>query len=176
MPLRIGHAIWTFLIAACITGTVLSAPPEKAEIDIYNNNARYWQYEGKPVLLLGGSVEDNLFQIKDLEKHLGTLAKAGGNYVRCTMSCRDEGNVWPFTKVDNRYDLDQWNPEFWRRFEHFLKETSKRDVIVQIEVWATFDYYRDVWAKNPFNPKNNLNYTAEQTGLPEKVPPSRPHR
>jgi hypothetical protein len=40
---------------------------------------------------------------------------------------------------------------------------------VQIEVWATFDYYRDNWDVNPFNPKNNVNYTAEETGLPVKV-------
>ena len=37
------------------------------------------------------------------------------------------------------------------------------DIIVQLEVWATFDYYRDNWAVNPFNPQNNVNYTPEQS-------------
>jgi len=50
-----------------------------------------------------------------------------------------------------------------------LKWTNERDIIVQIEVWATFDYYRDNWAANPFNPKNNVNYTAKETGLPLQV-------
>ncbi len=49
----------------------------------------YWQFRGEPVLLLGGSVEDNLFQIPNLEEHLDLLAAAGGNYVRNTMSSRD---------------------------------------------------------------------------------------
>jgi len=140
-----------------------------AEIDICPANPRYWQYDGRPVLLLGGSVEDNLFQIPDLIEHLDTLAAAGGNYVRCTMSCRDPGNVWPFAKRGDLYDLDAWNDEFWRRFETFLTETARRKIIVQIELWATFDYYRDVWDVNPFNPKNNCNYTAEETGLPTVV-------
>ena len=138
-------------------------------IQVCKDNPRYWQYKAKPVLLLGGSVEDNLFQIPNLEEHLDLLKSVGGNYVRCTMSCRDEGDVWPFKKVGDLYDLDQWNDEFWRRFSTFLELTAERDIIVQIEIWATFDYYRDIWARNPFNPKNNSTYTAEQTGLPEVV-------
>jgi len=141
--------------------------PER--IRIYDKNPRYWQYKGKPVLLLGGSVEDNLFQIPDLKEHLDLLKSVGGNYVRCTMSCRDEGNVWPFKKVGDLYDLDRWNDEFWRRFSTFLELTAERDIIVQIEIWATFDYYRDNWAVNPFNPKNNITYSAEETGLPTVV-------
>lgn len=138
-------------------------------IQVCKDNPRYWQHRGRPVLLLGGSVEDNLFQVPDVEEHLDLLKSVGGNYVRCTMSCRDEGNVWPFKRVGDLYDLEQWNDPFWRSFSGFLELTSERDIIVQIEIWATFDYYRDNWDVNPFNPANNLNYTAEETGLPEVV-------
>ena len=138
-------------------------------IQIYPDNSRYWQYQGQPVLLLGGSVEDNLFQIPNLREHLNLLKSVGGNYVRCTMSCRDEGNVWPFKKVNQLYDLEAWNEEFWSRFEAFLKLTTERNIIIQIEIWATFDYYRDNWEVNPFNPKNNSTYTIEDTNLPEVV-------
>ncbi len=139
------------------------------EIAVCAANPRYWQYGGEPVLLLGGSVEDNLFQVPDLAEHLDTLSAAGGNYVRCTMSSRDEGDVWPFARAGDLYDLDRWDEEYWRRFATFLEETAKRDVIVQVEVWATFDYYRDNWARNPFNPACNVNYSARESGLPEVV-------
>jgi len=139
------------------------------DIEIYKSNPAYWQYHGRAVLLLGGTVDDNLFQIPDLKEHLDLLKSVGGNYVRNTMSSRDVGNVRPFRKVNAKYDLDRWNNEYWRRFERFLNLTYERDIIVQIEVWATFDYYRDNWAANPFNPKNNVNYTAAETGLPEQV-------
>lgn len=137
----------------------------------YENNPSYWEYNGKPILLIGGSVEDNLFQVPDLENQLNLLQEAGGNYVRCTMSSRDEGNVWPFDKDQDSglYDLNQPNPEYWGRFKQFLDLTSQRGIIAQIELWATFDYYRNYWDVNPFNPKNNINYTSEESGLPEKV-------
>lgn len=137
----------------------------------YEDNPAYWEYRGDPVLLIGGSSEDNLFQVPDVETELDRLQEAGGNYVRCTMSSRDEGNVWPFAKdsVSGLYDLNEPNPGYWQRFERFLRLTSRRGIIVQIELWATFDYYRDPWGRNPFNPKNNSNYTADETGLPETV-------
>jgi hypothetical protein len=156
-----------FAALACVSAQAVGNPAKR--IEIYKPNPAYWQYDGKPILLLGGTKDDNLFQIPSLKEHLDLLKSVGGNYVRNTMSSRDQDNVWPFKKVNAKYDLDQWNAEYWRMFENFLKLTRERDIIVQIEVWATFDYYRDNWAVNPFNPKNNINYTAEQTQLPLQV-------
>lgn len=141
-------------------------------IDIYRPNSAYWQYKQKPVLLLGGSCDDSLFQIPNLREHLDLLQSVGGNYIRNTMSSRkDKGfEVQPFERLSNgKYDLNRWNNEYWKRFENMLKWTQERDIIVQIELWATFDYYRDCWAVNPFNPQNNINYTAQETALPEVV-------
>ncbi|MDE0482410.1 MAG: hypothetical protein OXI67_07545 [Candidatus Poribacteria bacterium] len=142
---------------------------EKNRIQIYKENPRYWQYKGKPVLLIGGSVDDNLFQIPNLKEHLELLKSVGGNYVRSTMGWTEAVDVPPHKKVGDKYDLNQWNDEFWTRFRNLIKWTHEMDIIVQIEVWATFNYYRDYWDVNPFNPKNNSNYTAEETGLPTVV-------
>jgi len=160
------------MLAFAAAGRAAEGPAgEAGRIQPYPKNRFYWQHKGKSVLLLGGSVEDNLFQIPKLVEQLDTLAACGGNYVRCVMSSRDEGDVWPFAKAGRggKYDLDKWNGEYWRRFETFLAETARRDVIVQIEVWATFDHYRDIWARNPLNPANNVTYTAAESGLPTRV-------
>jgi hypothetical protein len=145
---------------------------ESSRITPSPTHPQFWTLNGTPVLLLGGSREDNLFQIPDLEEHLDLLAASGGNYVRCTMSSRDEGNLWPFhyDEEERAYDLERWNDEYWARFEALLDEAEKRGVVVQIEIWATFDFYRDNWNVNPFNPRNNLNYTPERTKLPLWVP------
>ena len=129
-------------------------------MEIWSDNPFYWARNGQPVLLLGGSDEDNLFNHPQLWGNLDTLQRCGGNYVRCTMSSRDEGNVWPYAKVGDQYDLNQFNPEYWLRFERFLKLAHERDIVVQIEFWATFDFYRQEWLRNPFNPALNVNYTA----------------
>lgn len=122
-------------------------------------------------MLLGGSIEDNLFQIEGLEAHLDTLVGAGGNYVRCTMSSRDPGDVWPFEQNHDTglYDLDQPGKTYWQKFAQFLEACAKRKIILQIEVWDRFDFAREPWQANPFNPKNNLNYSSKSSGLPERI-------
>ena len=133
----------------------------------YEANPFYWQYKGQPVILLGGSVEDNLFQIPNLETHLNLLEAVGGNYVRSTMSSRDEGDVWPFARDSETglYDLTKLGEAYWTRFEQFLEMTAEREIIIQIEVWDRFDFAREPWQHNPYNPKNNVNYTAQTSGL-----------
>ncbi len=142
---------------------------KKNRIQIYKENPRYWQYKGEPVLLIGGSVDDNLFQIPNLKEHLELLKSVGGNYVRSTMGWTEAVDVPPFKKVGDLYDLNQWSDEFWTRFRNFIRWTHEMDIIVQIEVWATFNYYRDYWDVNPFNPKNNSNYSAAESELPTVV-------
>ncbi|MBL7187771.1 MAG: hypothetical protein ISS70_15730 [Phycisphaerae bacterium] len=134
----------------------------------YARNPRYWQYKGEPVLLLGGSKDDNLFQIPDLKEHLNLLASVGGNYIRNTMSARvDRGfEVQALKRLpDGKYDLNQWNDEYWNRFERMLKLTRDRDIIVQIEVWAFHDFNKGHWEKSPWRPVNNINYKESGTTL-----------
>lgn len=162
-----------YLIAfICMAGcTAAEEKSIETGLDISADHPQYWEYRGEPVLLLGGSDEDNLFQLPGLEAQLDLLASVGGNYVRNTMSSRDPGNVWPFAldPESGLYNLNRWNEEYWNRFETFLQLTAERSIFVQIEVWATFDFYRENWDVNPFNPVNNTNYTAYRTKLPEKV-------
>jgi len=148
------------------------APAGDGRIRPYEVHPQYWQYKGKPVLLLGGSDDDNLFQWErnKLAAQLDLLVSAGGNYVRNTMSDRDEGNVYAFARVGDRYDLNIWNEEYWQRLESFLRLAAERDVIVQIELWDMWDLTRENWARHPFNPLNNINYTAAESGLLTEVP------
>ncbi len=146
---------------------------EAKRIKPFAGNPRYWQYHGRPVMLLGGSMKDNLFQIPDLKEHLDLLHSVGGNYIRNTMSDRPAAGYEKkaFKRLDDgRYDLNQWNEEYWQKFEDMLKLTAERDIIVQIEVWDRFDHSRENWESDPFNPANNINYTHEQSGLEAKYP------
>lgn len=152
---------------------VAPQPGATSRLRPWPGNPRYWEYKGGPLLLLGASKDDNLFQIPDLEGHLDAMAAAGANYIRNTMSDRPDGGfeVYPFARLsDGSYDLTQWNPEYWRRFEHLLAATAARDIIVQIEVWDRFDYSRDNWRPHPYNPANTRTYTAEASGLGPTYP------
>lgn len=158
-----------------------------AGIEIYPKNRSYWQYDDKPVVLLGGTDDEALFHwagnMELLLEQLDLLVDCGGNYVRCTMSVRRGDNPiypvreQPYVRLDNgKYDLDKWNHEFWRRFRVFLEQCRQRDIVVQIELWATHDLVHlksetpGVWPTHPLNPRNNINYGFH----PETVFPRKP--
>ncbi len=169
----------TGILLFCFSITVYANQSDR--IQPYDENPYYWQYKGKPILLLGGSWQDNLFNHPiGLERHLDLLQSVGGNYVRNTMSHRNQGNVFAYIQragpgipleEDGKFDLDQFNEDYWLRLDDFLRMTHERDIIVQIEIFDPHDYFRDHqslggWSKHPFNPANNVNYTAEESGLP----------
>lgn len=175
------HLLLALVLAVCFSSFIGCSADDRASdnvrmdsdgfIQAYEDNPRYWQYDGQPVYLRGGSKQDNLFQISSLEQHLDHLASVGGNYIRNTMSSRDEGDVWPFYRQpDGTYDLERLNEEYYDRFRRLLELTSQRDIIVQIELWDRFDYAREPWLENPFRPANNSNYTAEESGLENEYP------
>lgn len=149
------------------------------EIKPWPENPYYWQYKGEPVILIGGSDDDNLFQWEkeELTKQLDLLQAYGGNFIRNTMSSRDSGNVEAFKKLeDGLFDLDRWNPEYWQRLENLLELAYERDIIIQIELWDPHDlfiqrehHYKGGWINRAFNPENNVNYTTANTGLPSII-------
>lgn len=148
----------------------------KNQIQPHPGNPYYWEYKSKPILLLGGTWQDNLFNHPiGLEQHMERLMSVGGNYVRNTMSHRNVGNVFAFEKTaKGTFDLDRLNPEYWKRLSDFLDYCEERDIIVQLEIWDPWDHYEDHqsfggWSFNPFNPKNNINYTLEESALPSEV-------
>jgi len=151
-------------------------------IRIYEDNPYYWTLDGEPTLLLGGSPKDNLYQHVgnpeiDLKADLDRLVSCGGNYVRHTMQSRVNDDreaefiVQPFaTTGDGLYDLEAWNGEYWERLEKVLKWTAERDIVMQVTFWDRFDFSDHAnrnWRRyNAWNPKNNITYTTEETGLP----------
>jgi hypothetical protein len=180
-PFRFSPVFVLLVLFLCGTASAISPYIDRQaqRIRPYEANPAYWQYRGQPVLLLGTSSEDNLFQYPQeiLDAELDLIVENGGNYVRNTMSSRDPGNVYAFFKDSESglYDLNRWDNEYWRRFEYFLEATRRRDIIVQVEIWATYDYYTRIshlmdglhaWERNPFHPDRNMNYTTEESGMP----------
>ena len=165
-----------FLFFYLLIGLTLypeSISAKKPPIMPWPENPWYWSYHGKPDMLLGGSDDDNLFQWskEDLIAQLDRLEKAGGNVIRNTMSDRKTNGfeIYPYKQLeDGKFDLNFWNKEYWKHFERLLKETSKREIIVQIEIWDRFDYSRENWNGQPYNPKNNINYTYKESGFAQR--------
>jgi hypothetical protein len=175
-PLRRLPRLPFAIVAVVLTGLASGRCPG---LEPWADDPWYWSRDGRPVLLLGGSDDDNPFQwpAEELLPQLDRIAAAGGNVIRNTMSDRkDRGfEVYPFLELDDgRYDLARWNPDYWERFERFLAETARRGIVVQIEVWDRFDYAdtggADRWRRHPYNPANNVNYSFAESGFAPHYP------
>ena len=158
----------------------LSAEDKSTDrIEPYGKNPRYWQYERKPVMLLGGNKWDAPFFAQDQKSVYDDLQAAGGNYLRYILKQRlDDGGqvtklvrIFPFRKLSNgKYDLNQWSDDYWNRFSSGLRMCRDRGIIVQITLWDHFDFYREQWGISPWNPENNVNYTCSESGLATSYP------
>ena len=156
----------TFLVAA-----TLPASDPANRLQIYDKNPRYWQYKGQPVLLLGGSKTDHIFLAEGLKEHLDEIAAVEANYVRNTMSQREGVELKPHKRLPSgKFDLEQWNADYWQRFADCLRWCHERDIIMQIEVWDRFDFSTEHWEISPWRPQNNVNYDGQRTGLAASYP------
>jgi hypothetical protein len=160
-----GTGMVVVLVLVMSWGIVPASASEGDHIQPYSRNPYYWQYKGKPIMLIGASDKDNLWQWTgtQLTEHLDLMRSMGGNYVRNTMSDRNEGDIFAAKPLDDgRYDLDRWNDAYWERLRLFLDEAHKREIIVQLTLWDWFDlsgagvYGR--FAVHPLNPENNINW------------------
>lgn len=149
---------------------------EQSDISTSDNgivaDGMYWKYKGKYTLLLGGMAygEPHLTPKAELIRELDKLKESGGNYMRMTMvSVYDETrlqSMYPFLKrSDGKFDLDQLNPTFWNYVKVLFEETQKRDMIVQVELWDQWEFYKGNYDETYWNPKNNINYGSGATGL-----------
>ena len=152
----------------------------------------YWSYNGKTTLLIGawnhghnpfldhstldgGGYKDSSTR-EEIIAALDELALYGGNLIRCVLDPGAAAGNQGFDfcrKVDGRYDLNHMEGRFWDRLDWFLNETKKREIVVGLEIWDRFDWYEgghEGWPGSPFNPRNNLNYTSESSGLAEFYP------
>jgi len=153
--------------------------PSIEGIEPYSGNARYWQFEGNPALLLGAfEGAHNVFLYPDQPNLSGNLTAlmdemvgAGGNVMRCVVDpgrAVNDGFPSPFTGTPGNYNLDFYTSgtnSFWGKFETLLVEAAARKIIVQIEFWSAHDWEDDLWDASPWNPSNNTNYTTGSSGL-----------
>ena len=106
---------------------------------------RYWEYMGKPVLLIGGwwgghnpflyhsgvkmANGENVSTEKEITDHMDELVAAGGNYLRCVLDPgygTGRGFAFSSKNSDGKYDLNNMTGPYWNRLEFFISEAQKK--------------------------------------------------
>jgi len=137
-------------------------------------------FRGRPRLLLCatehyGSVQNRTF---DFERYLEEAAARHQTLTRLFLLFRelqtarnphsplkmespDFVTPWPRTGPgraldgEPRYDLDQWNDEFFSRLDRFIAFAGERDIVVELTLFSN-TYNDTVWALNPLRSANNI--------------------
>ncbi len=154
-------------------------------IRIHPNNPKLFLFRGQPRVLITatehyGAVMNRPFRF---EPYLADAADKGMTLTRLFVlfrelqgptnpysTCKPESPdyIAPFLRTgpgkaldgEPRYDLRQWNPEFFDRLHGFLSLASSHGIIVEV-VLLSNTYGDNIWALNPLHARNNVNGLTE---------------
>lgn len=158
----------------------------QAQIRLHPQNQHYFEYRGKPTVLIAsgehyGSVINLDF---DFEKYLKTIQEIGLNHTRIFLGdyleepnafCIEKNPLAPaagrficpwlrsttsgFSRGGNKFDLDQWDPAYFKRLHQFMNSAKQKDIIVEAVLFFSGYLYKH----SPLQHSNNINATTEIT-------------
>lgn len=150
-------------------------------IKLHPSNPHYFLYNGKPTILLTsaeiyGAVLNLDF---DYVKYLNALATGGANYIRIYTGAYFEmqdkwfknqslgpadnrhclpwgrSNVPGYIKGGNKFDLDIWNPEYFKRLKDFIAYAGTKGIVVEVCLYNAVKPW--MWEFQPMNGNCNVN-------------------
>lgn len=175
-----------FLLLLCAVPLFGQAAQSPAPIRLDPRNPHYFLYDGKTVALItsgehyGSAINADF----DYHKYLATLETEGLNYTRLfggsyvelpgtsfgikrnTLAPAPGRLILPWARGSepgyagggNKFDLDKWDPEYFRRLHDFLGEAERRGIVVEISLFSS-QYGEPQWILSPFHAGNNVNRT-----------------
>lgn len=172
--------LWMLLVASVFQfGYVCGADP----IRLHPGNGHYFEWRGKPTLLVtSGEHYGALLNLDfDFVRYLSALEKDGLNHTRVfsgtyrelpgghgieanTLAPAKGRYLAPWKRSDqpgyfyggNKFDLREYDPEYFRRLKELLAEADKRGIVVELTLFCPL-YTDGEWDVSPFNAKNNIN-------------------
>jgi hypothetical protein len=91
-------------------------------------------------------------EMKDQYTIGNPLGPAPGRYILPWKKSEEEGANEHLGKY--KYDLDQWDPDYFNRLKDFVAQASRRDIIVEIAFFNGM--YDDRWMAQPLYHTNNI--------------------
>lgn len=172
------------LFAVFMTLQAKPAQDPAGPVRLDPGNPHYFSFQGRTVALITsgehyGAVLNRDF---DYSRYLATLQSEGLNYTRLFPGSYVEvpGKSFGIQRNDlapatgrllapwarsttagyagggNKFDLDKWDEEYFKRFHDFLSEAARRGIVVEISLFSS-QYGEIQWQLSPLNAANNVN-------------------
>lgn len=175
------------LLAVTLASAFLAEVSAAEPIGLHPENPRYFLFRGEPTFLITsgehyGAVLNGGFdsvpyldELKTRGLNLtrvfsGTYREVPGSFnIRENTLAPEPGKYvapWPRSATPGaadggpKFDLDVWNPVYFRRLREFVAAAGARGVVVEFVLFCP--YYEDgMWAVSPLNARNNVNGVGE---------------
>jgi hypothetical protein len=149
-------------------------------IKLHPSNPHYYLFNDRPTILITSAEHYGAVVNKDFDyvPYLDALKSYGLNYTRIYMGAMFE-TVGKFIKGNplgpkpdalavpwarssapgyllcgNKFDLDQWDPEYFKRLKDFIAKAGDRSIVVEICFFNA--QYSDTWPISPLYYENNI--------------------
>ena len=149
-------------------------------IKLHPANPHYFLFNGQPTILItsaehyGGVVNKDF----DYVTYFDELKSYGLNYTRIypgvlfeplgkfiegnTLAPKPASLIVPWARSNvpgylvcgNKFDLDQWDPEYFKRLKDFITQAGARGIVVEICFFNS--QYSDTWPLSPLYYENNI--------------------
>jgi hypothetical protein len=143
-------------------------------IRTHPDNPHYYLFRGRPTVLITsaehyGAVINRAF---DYNAYLDALKSYGLNYTRIypaafiepegtflsenTLAPKSDDLIQPWARSSggNRFDLDRWDPEYFRRLKDFIAQADARGIVVEVCFFNAQN--KGSWPMSPLYWKNNI--------------------
>lgn len=171
------------VFAVAMVAALMAVAAEAAPIRLHPANPHYFQWRGKPTVLIGSGEHYGAVLNLDFDyvRYLATLKADGLNHTRTFSGvyCEPHGAfgiarntlapapgryIAPWARSDqpgyggggNRFDLTRWDPAYFARLKDFLKKADGAGVVVELNLFCPF-YEDAMWRLSPMNAANNVN-------------------
>jgi len=164
-----------FVLLFFVAGLYAAEP-----IKLHPASPHYYLFNGQPTILITSAEHYGAVVNKDFDyvAYLDALKSYGLNYTRIypgalfePMGKFGKGNTlgpkpaslivpWARSNVPgyllggNKFDLDQWDPEYFNRLKDFLAKAAERGIVVEICFFNA--QYSDTWPISPLYYENNV--------------------
>ena len=172
-------AIYIFLLVLL----TLSSQAQKRPISLHPENGHYFLFRGQPTILLTSAEHygavlnldfDYIPYLKELQsKDLNYTRIFVGSYVELPGAFKIMHNTlaplpgrvivpWARSATSgyhhggNKFDLDKWDKNYFKRLKDFVKEAGDRGIVVEVTFFSSL-YTDDGWNASPLHSKNNIN-------------------
>lgn len=175
--------VYHFIVALVFicTETIISATGVLA---LHPQNPHYFVFRGKPLVIVGSGEHYGAVLNADFDyiAYLDELKANGLNHTRLFSGVYREiptsfgitdntlaplspdKYICPWARSDqpgatdggSKFDLTKWNPAYFKRLKDFVKQASKRGIIVEVNLFCPF-YEENLWKVSPMNSLNNIN-------------------